>query len=775
MKGRTSKKQKAENIKQLYNQLRNAKRSDWERINQKGHDFAMDNQLTKEEAETLKNQGMPHFTINRITPIVEMLSFFATAKQPRWQAVATEGSDTDVAAIFSDMADYVWHISKGSSIYANAINDCITKSMGYLYVTVDTDADRGMGEVVIKQPDPFDVFVDPKSRDILFRDASYIMIRKVLPKEQMLKLYPEHTRKIKSIKGNETSEYSYTEKTIDETTNDFHYKDIQENFKADGTPDELLEFIEFYEKIRVPLWHVFMMIPPSEEEQEQIQQQVAMQLEEMQAEMAVQLEEQNFKMQQAVASGEMLPARYQLEAQKAEEAQMQQLQMAEQQLISQAMEAATKQEEVVISEKEFKTLSNNEASAKYIVDATKFYDTKVKQCCTVGDTMLYEYELPISEYPIVPFHYKWTGTPYPMSAVSPLIGKQQEMNKAHQLMVHNASLGSSLRWMYFKGSIDEDYWEKYATAPGALLPVNQGFETPKEVMPAQLSNAFFGIVNEGKQDMEYLAGIYGAMQGDQSAQHETYRGMMAMDEYGTRRVKQWLKNSIEPALQLTGELVKQFSQFVYTANKVFRVVNPNNIEDEKEVEINKLMFNEYGDVIGKWNDYAAAKFDVRIIAGSTLPVNRWAYLEELKELMKLGVVDDMAVLAETDIRNKQKNAERKSMYSQMQSQIQSMEEAIKNLQGDKETLERQVIQAGIKDKIRTAEMEIDKEKNQISGRMNQKAMETGAAAILAKEEMKMEKNYQMKNMRQDIDNAKKEVAMEKEMIKKDLEVKEKKE
>ena len=47
------------------------------------------------------------------------------------------------------------------------------------------------------------------------------------------------------------------------------------------------------------------------------------------------------------------------------------------------------------------------------------------------------------------------------------------------------------------------------------------------------------------------------------------------------------------------------------------------------------------------------KYDVRIIQGSTLPVNRWAYLEELKQLMQLGVVDDIAVLAETDIKNKE--------------------------------------------------------------------------------------------------------------------------
>ena len=35
----------------------------------------------------------------------------------------------------------------------------------------------------------------------------------------------------------------------------------------------------------------------------------------------------------------------------------------------------------------------------------------------------------IDEYPLIPFHFKWTGTPYPMSAVSPLIGKQREINK----------------------------------------------------------------------------------------------------------------------------------------------------------------------------------------------------------------------------------------------------------------------------------------------------------------------------------------------------------
>ena len=140
---------------------------------------------------------MPTFTINRIIPIVEMLNFYVTANQPRWQAVGVDGSDTDVAAVFSDMADYIWDLSDGSSLYANCVNDAVTKGVGYLHVTVDQDSDNGMGDVIIKQPEPFDVFVDPKSRDIFYRDAAYIMVHKVIPQSHLQKLFPEYAGKIK--------------------------------------------------------------------------------------------------------------------------------------------------------------------------------------------------------------------------------------------------------------------------------------------------------------------------------------------------------------------------------------------------------------------------------------------------------------------------------------------------------------------------------------------------------------------------------------------------
>jgi len=709
---------KAEKVKRLYNQARHNTRAQWEFINQKGYDFAHDNQLTESERQDLVEQGMPDFTINRIMPVVEMLNYYATAQKPRWQAIGAEGSDIDTATVFSDLADYIWYISDGTSKYGNAINDSITKSIGYLLVTVDKDSDHGMGDIRIEQPEPFDVFIDPKSRDMMFSDAAYVMIHKVLPKQHLMKLYPDHTGKIKNANGESQTEDYYSEKSFGKYQKDFSYKDVgsSESLDPDSQEnDELLDFYELYEKVKVAYMNVFYKLPPDPEVLKQIQQQVQVKMQEMQAEMAVQLKEQQQKMEEAVQKGEMLPERYQLEMQKAQKMMEQQLQSAQQEYMSQLQQEQSKIENVIVSEKEFKVMMKDKEFAQNLVEAIKFYGSRIKQTCVAGDKTLYEYILPdgITEYPLVPFHFKWTGTPFPISAVSPLIGKQRELNKAHQLMVHNASLGSSLRWMHEEGSVDTDYWEKYSSSPGALLPVRPGATPPTPVMPAPLSNAFFGIVQEGKGDMEYLAGIFGAMQGDTSTQHDTYRGMLAMDEYGTRRIKQWMKGAIEPALKQLGVLVMQFSQVIYTAHKVFRIVQPSALQEDRQVEINIPMYNDFGEVIGKFKDYSVAKFDVRIIAGSTLPINRWAYLDELKQLLQMGVVDDIAVLAETDIKNKEKIAQRKSVYAQLQGQVQQLSETIEDKEGTIETLERQLVQAGIKTKVMQAEIEVNKKKEEV--------------------------------------------------------------
>ena len=460
-----AKKKKIDQIRELYNLSNNWTRGQWQFVNQKGYEFAHDEQLSYSEKTSLQEQGMPTFTINRILPVVEMLNFYATANSPRWQAIGVEGSDSDVAAVFSDLSDYIWHLSDGSALYSNAINDAICKSVGYILVTVDTDMDNGMGEVVLQQPEPFDIFVDPKSRDMMFRDASFVLIRKVLPKSHIAKLFPKYKRKINQASSLD-GDYSYSERSISDREQKLFLKDdsTAEDMGVDaaGEHEPTLELFELYEKIKISYMNVFYRIPPNKEQLQAIQQQVQVKMKEMAAEMQVGLMEQQKQMQEAVQMGKMIPERYELEMKKAQDMMQQQLQAAEQEYMSRLQAEASKIENKVISEKEYNILMKDKQFQESVVDSVQFYGTRIKQTCCAGDKLLYETVYPenIVDYPLIPFHYKWTGTPYPVSAVAPLVGKQKEINKSHQIMVHNASLGSSLRWLYEEGSIDPQLWEQ---------------------------------------------------------------------------------------------------------------------------------------------------------------------------------------------------------------------------------------------------------------------------------------------------------------------------
>ena len=297
-----AKKKRVDQLRMLFNLANNWTRKQWENVNQKGYEFAHDEQLTQDEKTSLEEQGMPTFTINRILPVVEMLNFYATANNPRWQAVGVDGSDTDVASVISDLSDYVWHNSNGSTLYNNAINDSITKGLGYLLVSVDQDADDGMGEVVIQNPEPFDIYVDPKSRDMLFKDAAFVMVRKVLPRNHLMSLFPEFKRKIKASNSDESSQRSFSKRShSDDEHKLFMYNDSTEQnsqgISPDGEVDDLCEFFEVYEKIKVSYINLFYRIPPNKEALQQIQQQCMVMVKEMQAELEVQFLEQQRQME----------------------------------------------------------------------------------------------------------------------------------------------------------------------------------------------------------------------------------------------------------------------------------------------------------------------------------------------------------------------------------------------------------------------------------------------------------------------------------------------
>ncbi len=730
---------KAEKNKQLFQKANNYYRKKWFSDSQKSMDFYLNEQLTADEKEDLREGGMPDFIINRITPAIDVMKFFVTANNPRWQAIGTEGSDSDIAHVHSMIAEYCWHLSNGRSLFGQVIQDSLVKGCGFFRVDIDPNADRGQGEVVFRSIDPYDIYVDPLSRDFLFRDANYIIVQKNLSKSALINMMPSMKKKLVRASGSvESKQYSLRDVHESET---IQPGDVEnEAFTLEGEQDELLDYYEVYTKEKVPYVNVWVKTPPSPEELETIRAEAQAQAELIAQDIEVSLKEKELELATLVQEGEMLPERMEVEMQKAQKEA--EAKIEEQRAILEAnlVEAKSRTVQNVMEKAVFDELMKDETYQKNLVEAVDFFKTQIKVCASAGDMYLYEQVLPLSEYPIIPVMYTHTGTPYPVGAVLPMVGKQREINKAHQIMLHNANLASNLRWLYTEGSVDEEEWEKYSSSPGAMLKYRQGFEAPTPVQPLPINNAFYTVTQQGKEDIEYISGITSQMQGVGQPQHDTYRGMLALDEYGTRRIRQWINNTVEPALEQMGKVFKEIAQFTYTAKKVFRLVQPEAGATEgevQEVSINIPIYNDFGEVISRWNDYQSSQFDIRIVAGSTQPINRWALLDEYFKWYEAGLIDDIAMIEQTDIRNKKALMQRKSMYSQMQSQMEQMQETIKNQSGTIETLERQVVQAGIKAKIQEGEQVVNKEVTQTQAEQKLLQRMMKGEADLQKKEMKL--------------------------------------
>ena len=709
---RTTNKQRAQVNKQLWERANSSHRQRLQTLSQKGFDFYLNEQLSRKEVDDLEESGMPTFIINRVTPIVEIMKYFVTANNPRWKAVGATGDDVDAAQVHSDIADYCWYLSNGKSLYSQVVLDSLTKGIGYFLIDVDKDADRGMGEVNFSRIDPYDVYVDPASRDFLLRDATFVIIRKNLSRSKLINMLPEHAAKIKKV-SRSSEIVSYSGRDTEESFS-IQPEDITMGVNLDAEDDDIIAYYETYSKKKFAYRNVFIRVKPSPAALDNIQEEVGRQIEDFQKEIEVSLIEKELQLTQAVEAGEMVPERMELEMERAKEMSAQAIEEQRMTLMSEAQEKATVIKQEIMRDEDFQILMKNPETKRNIVDAVKFYENRIILTCSAGgDVFLYEYQMPISEYPIVLIPYTYTGTPYAMSAVVPLIGKQQEINKAHQIMLHNANLASNLRWMYEEGSVPEEELEQYSSSPGALLKYRQGFTPPTPVLPAPINNAFYTITQEGKADAEYISGVPSSMMGFTQEQPETYRGLLANDEFGTRRLKAWMGSIVEPCLEHLGRVFQTVSQNHYSIEKVFRIVQPEAgqtpQEQEKEVKINIPVYNDFGESIGKFRDYATARFDVRIVAGATMPVNRWALLEEYFRWFQSGLIDDIAMLAETDIRGKKRIVERKSLYAQLQGQLSQMEEAVKDKEGTIETLERQLVQAGIKMKVGQASNEIRKD------------------------------------------------------------------
>ena len=700
--------EKAENNWYLLQRANTPRRQVWLRDLYKGTDYYEDIQLTNKELTDLQDAGMPTFTTNRMTPVLEIMKYFITANRPRWQATGWTGDDSQMSEIFDGLFEYSFHLSDGDMQVGQIVLNTLTKSLGWFNIYADTMADRGMGETMFNSIAPDTVYVDPTCRDLMFRDAAFIIVAKNVTKQWLKNYLPQYEAEIEKATGTPLTTASA------DSSNPSRDEEVSEDaisVKA-GLNEDVIPFIETYKKKKVLFYNLFIHEVPSPDEMSSVEQQAKVELEELQMELAVQMEEAIKKLSEQVQAGEIIESRAQFETQKLERVQQMEYQQKQEYFKSTFQQMQSNVVNKSIRKDEYDELIKSGSIAEEdIMQSIPYWEDRVFKEVSVGtDTLLYDEDTDFIHYPTIPLPFMFNGGPYPISAAKPMIGKQQQINKAGQITIHHATLSSNSPWLIQAGTLtNEEDWDMNVSMPGGRLEYEYAGpdSTPIRQKPEPLNNAFFQIAENGKSELEYTAGVPSSLMGLADNPSETFRGKMANDEFSTRRLKAWIKTVFEPVLTHVGNVFLDVSQHVYKIHKVFRIVNE---EGFKEYEMNVPIFNDIGEKIGKMFDYETVKFDIRVVASSTLPTNKEAEEGRWIELQEKNITDDIETIKHIgDISDKEGLINRKSLYAQLSGQVESLETELKKVNGDLQTAQRGIVNAQIQNDILRGGMESHKD------------------------------------------------------------------
>ena len=694
-------------------------RDSWASQATEDNEFRNGVQWTKSQIDALRQRAQEPLVVNVIYPAVEQAKAMLTANSPRFQSTGRESSDVKTGQIFSDLMSWVWENSKGNTELKQAIDDYYVKGMGCFMVHHDPQADFGKGDVFVKAIDPLNVYIDPSSQDAYSRDASSIIVSKLYSEKQLISMYPDLEETI--LQATEVTVAPQTEAIRTGLESQIVSKEDIDAQRINSTSDRELELIDRYEKITVPHYRVFnpyindeKILEPSDFEE--YAQKPAYKV----------FNQEN----ERIITDDNEVARYEeIEKEFGNVFHLAINPMTQEQVMMQGEETpnALEGSTTILTRVTYADLIE---TGNILMNEIEL--TRIKQTVSVGGQLLFINVLPLEDYPIVTMMNGHNRNPYPISDVRLVKGLQSYINKIRSLIVAHASSSTNVKLLIPRGSMNKKQLEEeWARAGTAVIEFDPELGTPIVAGSIPLPNELYKNEADAKADIERILGIYALMQGDPAATPQTYKGTLAIDEYGQRRIKS-KRDDIEECINQVAKIVVQYIQYTYTTMKVMRLLQPNH--KPKEVKINEPVYDELsGEFLGKLNDVTVGKYDVLVVSGSTLPSNRYARFEYYMELYKSGIIDQIEVLKQTEVANVEDVMNRSSKMAALMNQVQSQGDRIKDLEGDLQTARRELVHA-------RQRVEVEKFKTDLEQSANRADMASKLYAARSDDELKKIKN-----------------------------------
>lgn len=305
----------------------------------------------------------------------------------------------------------------------------------------------------------------------------------------------------------------------------------------------------------------------------------------------------------------------------------------------------------------------------------------------------------------IPFEFWGVGE------IEQIMSPQHYINELTNQIIDNAKNTANMQWIIDKNSgIGQG---KLTNRPGLVIRKTPGSEVRRDTPPA-MPIYVREQIEILKKDIQDISGVFDSLKGEQQGSVTAASAILALQEASQARIRLKIK-LMEASLSELAQIVYSRMQQFWKLDRWVRIT---------DVEGNPS-FREIGAQVLS-NDY-----DLKVMAGSTMPVNRNAMLDLMIRLAQtngedgLPLVDRKAVLeflptgdkkAITDrfaeLQTQQQQAQQQQLQQEQQMQMQQKGELDQSVTEQVMSMLQQVIQASDMTSKQVDELIMDKEQRE---------------------------------------------------------------
>ena len=170
----------------------------WREEAKEDYEFVAGKQWSDEDIAAFQEDGRPAITINKIKPLLNILSGYQRLNRLDIEFLARTSDDVELCQVRRGITKYVMDRCNYDETESFAFMDCAIGGLGWFGTRYEFDQEIQDGEAVIERVDPFSMYVDPEAHEPDFSDAKFLIRAKWVAKDELKQVYPEHAEEIEN-------------------------------------------------------------------------------------------------------------------------------------------------------------------------------------------------------------------------------------------------------------------------------------------------------------------------------------------------------------------------------------------------------------------------------------------------------------------------------------------------------------------------------------------------------------------------------------------------